>query len=425
MSHVSNEVRTLPALPDGAVNWDAFSHDELYQMLWQEADVADVSAVATEWAQHRTALTTHAEVLREQRAALSESWRGAGAEEAAARLDTLAARVAKIAEFARAGEVAAQEGADALAMARATMPPPSNSTAPLTDAVAPIGTAPPGYALPKVPDASSLSSMDSYLDSMGSYVDSMNSSLDASTSPMTSPMDAMTSAGSAPPSIPAAAPNWTPTWAPAAPTTIPSSVGSDPGTALGAVGGSGFSFYSGSVSAEAQKAEAVRTMRAYESSLTRGSQLIGTARGAVPAAAPSPAAVTPEQPGGVGAPSTTGSSGAGVPWRRLVGGGGAGSSSGSGGGAPGVVRGAPAGPGARLGVAPGMTGVAGMAGARLAAEATAARSLGAGGMVPPVGGVRGTNDEKHENHLPTVDRQLFAVDEPHSRAVIGLLEGER
>ena len=54
----------------GAVNWEAYSHDELYQMLWQDADVADVSTVATEWAQHRAALDTHAEVLREQRAAL-------------------------------------------------------------------------------------------------------------------------------------------------------------------------------------------------------------------------------------------------------------------------------------------------------------------------------------------------------------------
>ena len=62
--------------PEGGVNWEAYSHDELYQMLWQDADVADVSTVAAEWAKHRTALSTHAEVLRELGAALRESWRG-------------------------------------------------------------------------------------------------------------------------------------------------------------------------------------------------------------------------------------------------------------------------------------------------------------------------------------------------------------
>ncbi|NUT51821.1 MAG: hypothetical protein HOV94_31690, partial [Saccharothrix sp.] len=108
----------------GGVNWEAYSHEELYRMLWQDADVADVSVLATEWAQYRAALDTHAEVLREQRVALLDSWRGPAADEAADRLEALAARVEKISELAHAGQRAAQEAADALARARAMLPPP-------------------------------------------------------------------------------------------------------------------------------------------------------------------------------------------------------------------------------------------------------------------------------------------------------------
>lgn len=109
---------------EGSVNWEAYSHEELYQMLWQDADVADVSSIAAEWSEHRAALVNHAEVLREQRAALLQSWQGTGAEQAARRLSELADRVEKLAELAHAGEQACEQAADALARARATMPPP-------------------------------------------------------------------------------------------------------------------------------------------------------------------------------------------------------------------------------------------------------------------------------------------------------------
>ena len=56
--------------PPDEINWEAYSHEELHRMLWQDADVADVSTVASEWTRHRAALDTHAEVLREQRTAL-------------------------------------------------------------------------------------------------------------------------------------------------------------------------------------------------------------------------------------------------------------------------------------------------------------------------------------------------------------------
>ncbi|WP_424185376.1 hypothetical protein ACOBQX_26255 [Actinokineospora sp. G85] len=107
------------------VNWEAYTHDELYRMLWEGADVADVSAVAAEWGRHRDSLATHAQMLREQRTALADDWRGGAAGEAAVRLDVLAARLDALAEFARAGQRAAQDAADGLAMARAMMPPPA------------------------------------------------------------------------------------------------------------------------------------------------------------------------------------------------------------------------------------------------------------------------------------------------------------
>jgi len=118
---------------EGGVNWEAYSHEELHKMLWQDADVRDVSTIAADWSAHRAALVNHAEVLREQRAALLDGWRGDGAEEAARRLLVLTNRVEKIAELAHAGERAAQQAADALAWARATMPAPADDpAAPMT-----------------------------------------------------------------------------------------------------------------------------------------------------------------------------------------------------------------------------------------------------------------------------------------------------
>lgn len=409
MSDAWEEYFAGPVPPaEGGVNWEAYSHDELYQMLWQDADVADVSTVATEWAKHHVALTTHAEVLREQCAALRDSWEGPGAEEAAKRLEALAARVEKVGELAQAGGQAAQEAADALAMARAMMPPPpGNPAAPMTNPafttpafsspvttafslpVAPAATpafslpaAPafttPTFSLPAVPEApasSSMSSLQSYMASMQSYLSSMQQSF-ASPLPTTS---------------------------------------TDMGTAFSAVSAGSASFYAGSAMEDQQKAQAVRTMQTYESSLTSSSQMLGTAREAVPAAAPLPAAAT----------SPAQSVAAGVPWQRLVGsapvGGGLRTGAGVGmvAGGPGVA--AILGPGARVGGMPLLTGT-GLQAAQLA-EAAAARASGTG-MVPPVG-QRGVSadDEQHENQLPTLDHGLFDVEVPTAAPVIGLTGG--
>ncbi|MCE6997294.1 WXG100 family type VII secretion target [Saccharothrix sp. S26] len=108
----------------GPTNWAAYSHDELYRMLREQADVGDVSEIAAEWGRHADALTGHADTLREQRAALTANWRGEAAERATERIDQLAGLVGAIGARARQVRQAAQDSADALARARNTMPPP-------------------------------------------------------------------------------------------------------------------------------------------------------------------------------------------------------------------------------------------------------------------------------------------------------------
>ncbi|WP_033439185.1 hypothetical protein [Saccharothrix sp. NRRL B-16314] len=110
-------------------NWAAYSHQELYRMVQEQSDVGEVSEIAAEWGRHAEALTGHTDALREQRVALTAHWQGALAERAAARIDQLAELVGAIG--ARAGRVrqAAQESADALALARNTMPPPPGQPA--------------------------------------------------------------------------------------------------------------------------------------------------------------------------------------------------------------------------------------------------------------------------------------------------------
>jgi hypothetical protein len=108
----------------GPTNFAAYSHEELYEMVREQADVGDVSEVAAEWGRHADALTGHADTLREQRAALTANWQGRAAERATERIDQLAELVGAIGARARRVRQAAQDSADALALARNTMPPP-------------------------------------------------------------------------------------------------------------------------------------------------------------------------------------------------------------------------------------------------------------------------------------------------------------
>jgi hypothetical protein len=106
--------------PPGGVNWNAYSHEELYDMLWQDADVGDVGTVAAEWGRHSGELNGYADALRRQAAALRENGQGRAAD----RLAELSDRIWNAG--ARAGTVqkAASDAGDALATARSTMPPP-------------------------------------------------------------------------------------------------------------------------------------------------------------------------------------------------------------------------------------------------------------------------------------------------------------
>ncbi|MFJ6673799.1 hypothetical protein ACIQMJ_22050 [Actinosynnema sp. NPDC091369] len=368
----------------GAVNWEAYSHEELYRMLWQDADVADVSTVAAEWAEHRAALAAHAQVLREERVALLGDWDGAAAEEAADRLAALAARVEKISELAHAGQVAAQDAADALARARAMMPPPPGLPAGDrgTTTQSAFGLAP--MSLPSAPPPPVLPTMSP--SSFSSIPNHGYSSI----------------------------PNYGSMFAPTGTTT------SGVGTAFGAVGGAGFSFYFGAAGADRQKAEAVRAMQTYESSLTGGGKLLDGARDAIPPASRTTRVVGPAA-GGVPTGPTTG-----VPWTRLLAGGGSGVRPAPGGPAPSTGHGVPLAPGPRAGVLPGAPGVLGVPGGPPAGDASGARGAAQAAMATPVGGhADDGDDEPHENRMPTVDHGLFKVDDQGSPAVIGELTGAR
>ncbi len=177
---------------------------------------------------------------------------------------------------------------------------------------------------------------------------------------------------------------------------------------------SGFYFYFGAASADQQKADAVRAMQTYESSLNGSGRLIDDARGTIPQqAAPPP--VRAAGPSPVKTPSS-----GGVPWQRLVSG-----SGGSGGTTRGPVIGAVTpvsqqaqlSPGMRAGVMAGH-GIGPMASGSAMAES---RSTAQGsGMAPGAGGARKDDDQEHENQMPTLDHGLFVVNEQAvAPAVIG------
>lgn len=126
--------------PPGGTNWNAYSHEQLYQMLWQDADVGDVSAVAAEWGRHSTALTGFADALRDQGTALRSNWQGRAAELAADRLAELSDRIWNAGARAGAVQKATTDAGDALALARNTMPPPPPD--PLTLMTSAVGAGP-------------------------------------------------------------------------------------------------------------------------------------------------------------------------------------------------------------------------------------------------------------------------------------------
>jgi hypothetical protein len=309
--------------PPGGTNWNAYSHQQLYEMLWQDADVGDVGAVAAEWGRHGSELTGHADALRREAAALRSSWQGRAAGQAADRLAELSDKVWNAG--ARAGTVAkaAGDAGDALATARNAMPPP--------------------------------------------------------------PPDPMT--------------------------LLTSSVGAGPLPPLQAVLIGGARLFTADAVAGAAKAEAVRVMQRYESSLRNSSRQVvpatpedttsrayevAGAAGTTPAAGTTAAGVTTAS----GVAGGVLSSGAGVPWSRLVG------------------R-SPLGPGALVGAVP-VQGVLAAESAALS-DAAAARAMGPGGFFSPATAARTAedHDKTHRRRLPNVHDGFFTLDQPTTAAVIG------
>jgi hypothetical protein len=307
------------ATPPGGTNWNAYSHQQLYDMLWQDADVGDVSAVAAEWGRHSTALTGFAEALRGQGTELLANWQGRAAELAADRLAELSDRIWSIG--ARAGQVqkATSDAGEALALARNTMPPPP-------------------------PD----------------------------------PLTLMTSA-----------------------------IGVGPMSPIEAVIVGGARLFTADAVAGESKAEAVRVMQRYETSLRNSSHRV------VPA---QPGATKPKAfqvdgsagsetttAAGAGGPLGGGGSTGGVPWSRLVGGG----------SAPGA--------GGLTGTGPWATSSV-LAAESAALSDLAAKRSGTGGFFGPAGMAgRAMEGDEHrrQRKLPSVDNRLFAVDGRVSVPVIG------
>jgi hypothetical protein len=262
-----------PIPPDGT-NWNAYTHQQLYQMLWENADVGDVSSTAAEWGRHSSELTEYGSSLHKQRDTLQTNWSGKAAEVATNRLGELGDNTTGIGARASTARQATQNAGDALADARNTMPPPSVDpiAAGVTGAVAGAGA--------------------------GAVIGGLIGA----------------GAGG-----------------------VGAGPGALIGAGIGAVAGGGASFFLASVAAAEQKAEAVHVMQRYESSLRNSSHAIASANAGAGAAGSAASAGQTTASGyagvGVGTGLGAGSSvGSGASWNQLAGSGslGSGPSTGSG-----------------------------------------------------------------------------------------------
>lgn len=111
-------------IPSDGTNWNAYTHEQLHQMLWDNADVGDVSTVAAEWGRHSTELTHQADSMRQQRGVMQSHWSSTAADLATNRLGELGDRTSDIGTRASTVQQATQDAGDALSVARNTMPPP-------------------------------------------------------------------------------------------------------------------------------------------------------------------------------------------------------------------------------------------------------------------------------------------------------------
>jgi hypothetical protein len=250
-------------VPEGTTNWNAYTHQQLYDMLWQNADVGNVSSVAAEWGTHSSRLADNADSVRSQRTALSSNWSGGAAEPAADRLGALGDRLAGTGTRAGTVGTATQNAGDALAVARNTMPPPPGDPTGMvvTSAVAGAGA---GAAIGAIVGAG---------------------------------------AGG-----------------------VGAGPGALMGAAIGAVAAGGGSLFLANVAAAEQKAQAVHVMQTYEAGLQHSAQSVAPAPAGVTDTNTFGTGSTTSTAGYVGPSAGSGGLGGGygsggVPWQRLTGGG--------------------------------------------------------------------------------------------------------
>jgi hypothetical protein len=127
--------------PPGQTNWNAYTHQQLYDMIFNNADVGGVSSMAADWGQHSSELSNQATALRGQQTTMRSNWSGQAAEPATSRLGQLGDRNDQIGTRAGTVQKATQNAGDALSTARNTMPPPPGdpTALELTSAVAGAG----------------------------------------------------------------------------------------------------------------------------------------------------------------------------------------------------------------------------------------------------------------------------------------------
>lgn len=165
------ERATSLLVPEGRTNWQAYTHKQLHEMLFDDADVGDVSTIADTWGHHSTELAGHADALRSQQNDLRANWHGQAADLAADRLGSLHDRVSSIAGHAGEVQKAAQGSADALALARRTMPPPADDA---TNAMG-FSPLPAVAAAPPQPGAAMTSAFDNVASGGASFYFGANS----------------------------------------------------------------------------------------------------------------------------------------------------------------------------------------------------------------------------------------------------------
>lgn len=243
-------------IPPDDTNWNSYTHEQLHQMLWENADVGDVSNLAGEWGRHSTELTDHADSMHQQRGAMQANWSSSVADLAVNQLGALGERTSGIGNRAGTVQQATQEGGDALSVARNTMPPPPGD--------------PTGTALSSAAAGAGAGAL------VGGVVGA--------------------GAGG-----------------------VGAGPGAVMGAAIGAVAAGGGSLFVANVAAAEKKAEAVHVMQRYETSLRNSSHSIAPpgAAGGGGGALGGPAQTSSAGAGGTGLAG--GGASGGVPWGQLVG----------------------------------------------------------------------------------------------------------